>query len=277
MADQRYIIPTPLRPWYQRISADRWFSLAAILASAVAAAFTGWYAWDTHGMRVDAQKAANRQEADVRVARDAAVRSADAAILLADGMKKSAEAAQTSAELAKQSVQAFRDLSVTQRNQLIASERNFRLDQRPRIDFEVTLSGEKNITLAKPILVTIFVRNRGKTPALGSQAKTYARFAEELIRDYPPEATYPAIVDLSSTSDSFLKVEWQVTALQPTNAARGRLRLYVYGVVTFRDAIGSIDTYSEDFCAFYPVQPDGIVQDFVHGCSEGNPNKIKKQ
>ena len=104
MADQRYILPAP-RPRCQRISADRWFSIVAIVASVAAAGSTGWYAWDTHEMRIDAQEASRKQTDDVKRARDAAEKSASAAeksagaaVTLSEAMKASAKAAQQSAE-----------------------------------------------------------------------------------------------------------------------------------------------------------------------------------
>jgi nitrogen regulatory protein PII-like uncharacterized protein len=139
MSDEHFILPQPSRPWYQRISVDRSFSIAAIVASLAAAGFTGWYACDTHGMRRDAQEAARKQAEDVRRAREAAERSANAAAKLADAMKDSADAARQSAGLARQAVGIFRELTSIQEKQFTASERMFQLDQRPQISFEILL------------------------------------------------------------------------------------------------------------------------------------------
>ena len=246
MADQHYVIPPPHRPWFQRISADRWLSIAAILAALLAAGFTGWYAWDTHGLRFEAQEAAKKQAQYVKLSAEAAQKSADAAVLLAEGMKQSAEAGKDSAALARQSVEAYRQLVRTQQKQGTDSVRMFQLDQRPRLTFDVSVPEGRNVHLAPPTPVVVRIKNIGKTPAIDSQVRVWAAFAEQVVLSYPPASLYPAILTIGEGT-----IDIGVASPGPNAASSGNLRLFVYGLVTFHDALGSDTSYSEDFCLFY--------------------------
>jgi hypothetical protein len=271
MADQRYILPPPPRPWYQRISADRWFSILAILASVAAAGFTGWYAWDTHGMRLDAQDAAKKQAQDVKLAREAAERSANAAVLLGEGMKKSANAAQQSAELAGKTVAVMQNIAGFAREQLVESQRRFELEQRPWFGFQDEIAGELNVNMGKPTSVTATISYTGKGPATDCQVLSTVKFATELKEiQYPASAKVPSIIDFTGTAS--LERKWLVTAGIPNSSATGLLRLYHYGTITCLSAVGK--TYQQDWCSYYPVLTDGRIDTGdTHGCSEGNVPK----
>jgi hypothetical protein len=97
----------------------------AILISFLCAAFTGWYAWDTHEMRLDAQRAAMTQAEESKQARAAAERSA--------------QAAERSAGAAERSMSIFRELVAMWRGSASDVRAITRLDLKPDIRINATL------------------------------------------------------------------------------------------------------------------------------------------
>ena len=239
MLEDRYALPPPPpRPWYQRISADRWFSLAAIFAALAAAAFTGWYAWDTHGMRIDAQIAAKKQIDDVKLAREAAQRSADAAVSLAEGMTTSAAAAQKSAALSQA--------------QLENSIALFHIDQRARLDV-ISVTRETEMEPGKPVRFRSSIRNIGKTHALGFKGQEWIVVLPSFKADYTQKILEQSVRDLAPAAGSGYDVELTLSEQEIQSIRNGNIRIWVYGRASYKDIFDDTTEHELKWCYFYPA------------------------
>lgn len=247
--------------------------MAAILASLAAAGFTGWYAWDTHGMRTDAEKAAKEQREDVKQAREAAQRSARASEQLAEGMDKTSASAEKSAEFAKETVKAMQSIVHAEQGQLAQSREGLKLQQQPRFGEIQEISGELNINTGKPVVITPKVVYSGGGQALNCRFEFNAEFSTDLkALDYPKSLKMPALVDFST--DASVSLNLTVTAGAPHLSTTGNLKLYTYNTITCDPVIKGEQPYEKTWCTYYPVLIDGRVdKDDVRGCSDGNAIK----
>jgi hypothetical protein len=171
--DDRFALPqrpkpepsqSPLHP-RERHRAD-----VAILVSALCAAFTAWYAWDTHQMRLDAEKSGRMQAEEMKQARAA--------------VEQSAKAAERSAEAAEKNISVFRELAATWRGSASDARAIARLDLEPEIRVYATLypiktpTGEippniliKNVGPVEAVQVKlslINIRRKGNTSGMGA-------------------------------------------------------------------------------------------------------------
>ena len=132
MADDQYLLRQRKPSFWKRLSSERLISLAALLVSLAAAAFTGWYAWDTHAMRVEARIAAEKQTVDIQHSRIASERSATAA-------ERSARAAE---DVLRQTVEGGR----ARLSHVLANASPLVAGQRPTADCMLTNKGRRTAT-----------------------------------------------------------------------------------------------------------------------------------
>jgi len=244
MSDQRYLLPRPSSPWYRQISVDRWFSIAAIVASLSAAAFTGWYAYDTHGMRVDAQEAAKKQGEDVKRAREAA--------------EKSADAAQKSAEAASGTVAAMKDLVATGKTQVEDSRRMFEEDQRPYVWFTVEPDYKTKVRPYEMVVCKIIAAASGKTPLAGLHGKFGFSVGQTIVK--PEFYEQPGHFTIGPDGKLTITLERWINYPLPGLEA-GKTKLFVYGKSTFYGEHNKRHIYHDTLCVSYPILADGTIQD----------------
>ena len=152
-SDDRYALPQPpeLEPSQSALHPrERRRANVAIIVSFICAVFTGWYAWDTHQMRLDVEKATRMQAEDTRRARAASERSA--------------RAAESSAGAAGQSISLFRELVATWRRSASDARAIARLDLEPDVRVDATLYPIK--TAAREIPPSIVISNVGPVEAV---------------------------------------------------------------------------------------------------------------
>jgi hypothetical protein len=152
-SDDRYALPQPPEPEPSQAALhprERRRATVAIMVSFLCAVFTGWYAWDTHQMRLYAEKASSTQAEEAKETRAASERSA--------------QAAERSAGAAEQSIFLSRELVATWRGSASDARAVARLDLEPDVRVNATLYPIKTST--REIPPNIVVSNVGPVEAV---------------------------------------------------------------------------------------------------------------
>jgi hypothetical protein len=152
----------------------------------------------------------------------------------------------------------------------------FQVDQKPRLypDPPKFLEGSDYIRPGKAITVAVTIRNLGKTDAIETQIDTSGAIATMVPKlDYGKNTRFPGILDLGANATvSFNLV---ITPPSPFPAETSSLRVYLHGMIRNKDTLSSRNSYQQPWCMFYTVADDGLIRkDDLHGCSEGDPNKL---
>jgi hypothetical protein len=272
MPDDRYLIPPPARSWCRRISADRWFSIVAILASLAAAIFTGFYAWDTHGMRLDAQEAARKQSEDVKRARQAAEKSAVAAEKSAAAADKLADAMKESAKAAEQSARAgLQSLSLNKRALILSNIPTMEV-------FNARLL--KPLSVGNVPTVTTKLYNASKGTAYSFEAQVWMNITPAFQFIYNSPRGPASITDVAPGPqhifESTLNHRAPLTEEQLKLIQNGQLILYVYGRATYYDnTLERRRRYTWRWCSSYNPLEDGSDILLLGVCSEHNDTQIE--
>ncbi len=204
MSDEHYVLPGPKTPWWRRISAERWISLAALLVALAAATFTGWYAWDTHQMRLGSQKDAVKQNAEIQRSRAASERSATAA-------ERSAAAAEDALRHTLEGGRARLSRTLANVTPLVEGGR-------PTADFMLS--------------------NKGRSTATDIVQKTWMEVLDAETYTLPHPPTKALNAKSLAPDDAIMTgimLQQPLSSRQISDIRSGVKALFVYGDVKFRD------------------------------------------
>jgi hypothetical protein len=212
MSDEQYLLPVrPATPWYRRVPAERWISIAAILVALSAAVFTGWYAWDTHQIRLESQRTGERQNVEIQHSRAASERSAAAA---EDALRYTLESGR--ARLSR---------TLANVTPLVAGGR-------PTADFMLTNRGRSTATdIVQETWMEVLDADIDRLPHPPMKALRAQSLA-------PDDYIVTGII-----------LQKAISGQQISDIRSGVKALYVYGDVKFRDERG--DDHTVEWCSEY--------------------------
>jgi hypothetical protein len=218
MADDQYLLPEHEPPWWKRVSAERWISLAALLVALAAAGFTGWYAWDTHQMRLDARRAAEEQSADTRHSRVASERSA--------------EAAERSAKAAEEALRHALEGGRARLSHVLANVSPLTVGERPTADFMLSNSGRGTATeIVQKVWMEVLNADLDQLPHLPAKVLRAGALASN-------DKIVTGII-----------LPRPLSAQELSDIRSGSKALFVYGDVKYRDEAGKERTL--EWCSQY--------------------------
>jgi hypothetical protein len=235
------------------------FNFLTLVLALASAVFAGWSAFEAHQTRIDTDKAAEAQAADVESSAKAAQRSADASEQLAGGVKAIAHDSKKEFSLNKQ---RFENAETT----MAAISGAF-------ISVETAAFPQDFVDHGQTPRFLLTLSNSGKIPAQGftlSVARKLTARAEAFIPKYDTVRKSPAArVDRTEPLGTHETVKLPLKNLMSLSkddfdqlAARKKI-LYIYGVVMYQDRLNP--DQERDFCQHYSQ----ISKTFVD-CAKGN-------
>jgi len=233
-------------------------SIVAIVMSFFAAAFTGWYAWETRKMRRDNKTFADQQIAQSKSSFEAAQRSASIAEQqLAQG-KIASEAADRSAKAAEMSAKAAEDTVKTAIQSTQLSQRAYL--GTTGIEF---LSNIPNANQA--LVVKVILKNLGNSPALNVRLAYKIHFQEDVqtVRPLYPDNKAPGF-DIAPGVEIPLEhiLPGNVTAQNMNDLASDSKRLYAFGWARYKNIFGK--EHWTKWCYEYSRFTPGSIFKIVH-------------
>jgi hypothetical protein len=228
----------------------------AVVISLMAAAFTGWQAWEAHNARLDAKEAAekardNAKEAadkqleDVKAARKAAEDSLRAARELATGMNRSAKAAEASAEAGRESA--------------LMSKLSLQLSERPTLE---SLDAKLSPPLAAGValLITVDTYNSGKGPAYNVNVRQSVSLESTCTFKFSDQIAeqHADVIGAGRSKLTTMSYVRAVTQSEFDDIVNGRKKLFVYGSVSFEErATPQSTAQAYMYCYYYnPADAD---------------------
>jgi hypothetical protein len=196
--------------------------------------------------------AAERQTSIAEKALDLAKQSASSQ---AGDMERARKSAERSASAAEESKDIARDNAEIARSQLQNSIRLFHLDQRAR----VVVAGLQMVASVVPDQPTRFsatILNSGKTPAIRVHSRMwiypYPTFPQEPMRYSYTGSREESEHDLGPGIQ--IDVPNEITLNKATIDAMDRnvVRLWVYGLTTYRDVFNPDVVHTTKWCGYYP-------------------------
>ena len=197
---------------------ERWSSVAALPVAIAAAAFTGWYAWDTHQMRLDARRASERQTADIQHSRAASERSA--------------MAAERSAAAAEDALQHNLEGGRARLSRTLANVSPLAPGERPTADFMLS--------------------NRGRSTAADIVQETWMDVLNADVDKLPHPPTKPLRARSLAPDDDVMTgitLQRPLSAQQIADIRSGLKALFVYGDIKYRDENGR--EHNVEWCSEY--------------------------
>jgi len=258
MSDDRYLIsppPTPEATQPALHPRERKRTNFAIAVAILAAAFTGYQAYEARQARIDAHTASEQQRSDVERSRIAA--------------EKSEEAANRGADAAWASVKQLGELADIAKTQAQQSRKDFELEHRPILTMA---DASYAWLLDRPPLMdpqrptNIKVHWAGSGTASNCTLRSGARFARDKKEiqssDY---VLLPGVLDLTGETKISYDEAVSVGSLS-LGASSDNVKLYLFGKADCSATIGTSKRFHSEWCFYFPVEKDGRIVDFIHGC-----------
>lgn len=223
-------------------------SITAIVVSFLAAAFTGWYAWETRRMRRENKTFAEQQIAQSRTISEQQLIQAK---LASEASDRSASAAETSAKAAQESARlAAEGMQISQRAYLGTTS----------IEFLSNIPNANQSLIAKVIL-----KNLGSSPALNVRIAYKMHFQEDVqtVRPLYPDNKAPGF-DIAPGVEVPLEhiLPGTVTAQNMSDLDNDSKRLYAFGWARYKDIFGK--EHWTKWCYEYSKFTPGKIFKIVH-------------